>query len=178
MNNNNDTKLVLTVPWRSFSEDGRLLLLTQLLKHARGNLGALGYEIDSVPSGKVADFANMIDGSLSFAHNLPAALARLHRVIAIEADRTKFMRRDASLEMMLQMFRMSRREYSEMRRNLRLASSRGRPQAVAHEDRYEIAARWDAIREEEPSLLRSYLKLAEAYPEYKLSTLHALVKKL
>ena len=178
MDDNNDLTMMIVLEWRNLSSDSQTMLLLQIIEHARNDLGTFDLDLDQIPANRLADFAGMINGHLKFTHNLPYASNRLQRIMDRDQERELFLRRGASRELMWLLFRLSRRRFAALRQKLNLSDLGGRPAKVTAAKAYEIAARWDSIKVSEPNQVRRYRKISDAYPSYKLSTMHNIVRKL
>ena len=178
MDDNNDLTMMIVLEWRNLSPDSQTMLLLQIIEHARTGLSKLDFDLDQIPANRLTDFAGLINGHLKFTHNLPYASNRLLRIMDRDQEREQFLRRGASRDLMWLLFRLSRRRFAILRQKLNLSDLGGRPAKVTIAKAYEIAARWDNIKTSEPNQVRRYQKISDAYPSYKLSTLHNIVRKL
>ena len=85
----------------------------------------------------------------------------------------EFIRRGASASMMLQLFRMSRKQVSAQRALLGVTPEDGRPSLPPESVQHDIYRTWKAMKHS--NIRQRYLDLSEVFPKIPLAVLYAVV---
>ncbi|MCY4324703.1 MAG: STY4526/YPO1902 family pathogenicity island replication protein [Betaproteobacteria bacterium] len=140
---------------------------------------ALPEELRQLPVRELPAYLNGFDGKVTLtlrSLHSPDAMRRMQEVEALKED---FLRRGASAEIMHWLFRLSKRQVQQMRRQFGLRNVvSGRPRRLGRDQEYEIFASWEKMRDQGMSYPQIMLNLSEQYPDVSMVSLYAVIKRM
>jgi hypothetical protein len=168
------------------THDSTLFVLLHLIDQAdRGKPDSLlpflnPTEIDELRQMPIKDLLRLADQRQPILNisvdtgQLRLCMRRLRNRDGTDADKLWFVRRGAPQILMAHLFGATEREFRALRRSAGLQGRPGRPATVDAETEILVLAQWGRSNGE-PSLVKRYRGIADAFPALSLATLHKVI---